>query len=220
MTRYHHGREKLNFQDSTVSDPCSTWSVSSLLKLDENEAYRQLDSFFTHEARRFDLMEVLGIRDEEILERFLDLGFTASTARAIEMAPFAFVAWASSRVTDAECAATVTAVHDSQLSDFPKILAVVQSWLDVQPRPEIWELWVRYLHCRLEQMSPSERAGLHCRLTEQATRIARASGGWLGIGSICRQEQVIIDAIDLVFEGGIPAAPLSTLAESRWTWIG
>lgn len=174
----------------------------------EFDSYRPFDEYFAHQGQLHELGKVLGIRDEELLEDFLHLGFTPRTAPAIEMVPLAFVAWASSSVTDEECAAAVGEVYDSQLREFPKTSAVVQAWLDTQPSPELWNLWVQYIHCRLPSLDQEERIGLQRKLLNQARRVARAAGGWLGLGSICHGEQLVIDAIEDAFSGEAPKVEL------------
>ena len=171
--------------------------------------HERLDRLFTLEGKLAELEEVLGVRDDSVLREFLAQGFTPATAPAIEMVPITFVAWASSSVTDQECAAAVSAVYATQLRESPETFSVVQQWLRTRPKAEIWDLWVRYMSARLEQMSPAQRMGLHRRTMTQCRRVARASGGWFGFGSICYKEQVFIDAIDHVFHGKSPLPLLS-----------
>lgn len=186
-----------------------------LEELDETEAYRRIDAFLAEEAELFELIEVLGIHDEDVLKDFLKLGFTARTAPAIEMIPIAFVAWASGSVTDEECTAAVGAIYDSQLTEFPKTLSVVQTWLDIRPRRELWDLWVKYMHCRIKSRSMEQRSDLRQRLTTQARGVTRASGGWLGIGSICHAEQLVIDAIHDTFDGHHPIVSLEAFSSPQ-----
>jgi hypothetical protein len=167
---------------------------------DEMEAYRLIDEFYVRQKLLRDLAEVLGIRDESILEEFANLGFTPRTAPAIEMLPMAFVAWANNSVTEEECTAAVRLIHDSQLSEFPATWHVVQAWLDVPPSQELWELWVRYLHARFDYLTQSQQIKLCREVLNNARIVARASGGWLGFGSICKSEEMVIDAIEAVFE--------------------
>lgn len=147
-----------------------------------------------------DLAEVLGIRDESILEEFANLGFTSRTAPAIELLPMAFVAWANNSVTEEECTAAVRLIHDSQLSEFPATWPVVQAWLDGQPSQELWELWARYLHARFNYLTKSQQTKLCQEVLNHARIVARASGGWLGFRAICKSEEMVIEAIEAVFE--------------------
>lgn len=170
-----------------------------LNELDKREAYRRIDELFAEQGKLFELMEVIGIHDVDILQRFLALGFTPRTAPAIEMVPIAFVAWANNEVTDDECAAAVSAIYDSQLTEFPETWAVVQTWLDIRPDQEFWDLWKEYMLHRLGSMPNKQHKQLHQQLLNQARHVARASGGWMGIGSICREEQFVIDEISSLF---------------------
>jgi hypothetical protein len=170
-----------------------------LNELDKREAYRRIDELFAEQGKLFELMEVIGIHDVDILQRFLSLGFTPRTAPAIEMVPIAFVAWASDEVTDDECAAAVSAIYNSQLTEFPETWAVVQTWLDIRPDRQLWDLWKEYMLHRLGSMPIEQRKQLHQQLLNHVRHVARASGGWMGIGSICREEQFVIDEINSLF---------------------
>ena len=173
-------------------------------ELDEIDANRRVDEFFRYEAEMCELTAVLGIHDEELLGDFIALGFTPRTAPAIEMLPIVRVAWASGEVTDHESAATVAAIHETELAEFPETWNVVQSWLRICPGDGFRDLWMRYVRCRLPLLTRSQRAGWHERLLIQSRRVAKASGGWLGIGSICPAEQSVIDDVDRAFHSERP----------------
>ena len=151
-----------------------------LQELGEIEAYRRIVEFFSLEEKRFELMEVLGIHNDAVLEEFVRRGFTRRTAPAIEMVPVVFVAWASGEVTDDECAASISAIHDSELAEFPKTWSVVQTWLDVRPSQGLWDLWVNYMRCRLESMSRGSESWIASATEEPSSpcrsRVGRMAG--------------------------------------------
>ncbi|GAB5404563.1 MAG: hypothetical protein Aurels2KO_27940 [Aureliella sp.] len=158
-----------------------------------------MDDPLTKQASVLDYVEVLGIHDDQVIEGFMRLGFSARTAPAIEMVPVLFVAWANGSVSGDECVSAISGIHDAELAEFPETWSVIQDWLDVRPSQELWDLWTRYTWCRLDSLSSSRRAALNERLLSHGRRVARASGGLMGIGSICLDEQVILDAIAKVF---------------------
>ncbi len=190
---------KVRLNEQVSNEYCNSLYSRICTVLDETRNGAQFRNQADIEEQIDQLREVLGLRDVGLAYHFLSQGLDARKAPAIELAPLALVAWASGNVTDAESAATIKAIHDTELFEFPAAWPVIQNWLDIRPNPELWNLWVDYTYYRLGQMTRSQRKALRRRLLGQARTVARASGGWMGIGSICREEQVIIDQIDRVF---------------------
>lgn len=149
------------------------------------------------------LSDALGIQDAAVLKAFLAQGLGPATAPAIDLVPVVFVAWARPQESIGESAATIEAVHEMELRGFPETWHVIQNWLDIRPGQELWDLWVRYMQCRLGSMSVEQRKGLHKRMRRQAYFVAKASGGWVGIGPICKEEQEVLDQIDTIFKHGV-----------------
>lgn len=191
---------KIGMHEHAMNEYCSALfsRVASVLE-GTNKAFGPGNGKAVDEQVRA-LREVLGLSDVGLLFQFLSQGLDAPKAAAIELAPLAFVAWASGSVTDKESAATIKAIHESVLLEFPKTWPVIQSWLDNRPQTDLWNLWVDYTRYRLERMTTAHKREMKRRLLGHARTVARASGGWLGIGSICREEQTVIDQIERVFD--------------------
>ncbi len=170
-----------------------------LTPLDEPTAYRLLDAYFAREAEKQALSDSSGVKNEKVLTALVDLGFTSETLPALQLTPIAFIAWASDTVSDQECRAAVASTYETRLHQFPKALGRFQSWLDIRPDRALWDLWVTFTECQLEQTPQSTRSAMGERLLRQATTVAIASGGFLGLGRVCSAEQAILDVIRNVY---------------------
>lgn len=145
------------------------------------------------------LKDFYELEDSGLIDRLIDAGFTPLSLAALELAPLAFVAWASDEVTNKENEAVVVSVYRSRLSANPLAMSYVQSWLDQRPPTELWELWQDFTCCRLRKFSTPVRQAIGDRLLEQAREVAAASGGFCGFGKICAAEQRVLDAIEALF---------------------
>jgi len=175
------------------------WNPVVSVPLDEPTAYETLDAYFEREADRLELASVAGIDDDDVLDALMAAGFTADTLPALELAPIAFAAWASNVVTDEESQAAIWSMHESRLFEHPGASSIVQTWLDIRPERELWALWVSYTKCRLQNLRPATRRTIGRQLLDQATSVALASGGFLGIGKVCGAEQAVLDGICNVY---------------------
>lgn len=164
-------------------------------ELDELELYHRIDQYFAREAELLKIREVLGITDTGLLDAFLQFGFTASTAPAIEMTPFVFLARAAGTDDHEASAASVKAIHESQLSEFPSTLPVIVAWLERGPKQRLWHLWSCYIRSCLGSMLPSDRVRVQQRITDQALSVARASNSWNGVHQMQAEERQVLDAI-------------------------
>ncbi|MGB7328956.1 MAG: hypothetical protein WBD31_29015 [Rubripirellula sp.] len=174
-------------------------STVSLATLDEPTAYEQLDAYFEREFHRRSLRQAAGIDDGELLDRLVDAGFTSDTVPALQLAPIALIAWASDSVSDEESQAAVWSIYENRLFSHPAAASRVQSWIDVRPDESLWGLWQDYTECRLQSLPSVVRQLVGKQLLQQASDVALASGGFLGVGKICAAEQAILDTIRSVY---------------------
>lgn len=158
--------------------------------------YFRVVRVFARERELEYLAAILGVNDEELLGDLLTRGFTVHTVPAIEMIPLIFAAWGSEDVTADESNAVLAELEQTHLSKFPEAVQLVWKWLRERPDHDLWELWTRYADACMARLSKEEQVAWRQRLKNQVRRIARASGGWLGVGAICEGEKLVIDAID------------------------
>lgn len=139
------------------------------------------------------------IEDRALVERLMRFGFTPESLPALSMAPLAAIAWASGQVTSDEKREVLQAILTSELSGSPEALETFLGWLDSRPQRELLALWVEYTRYRQARLRPAIRQANGQRLAELATRVAFASGGFLGFGKVCEAERLVLRIIDSVF---------------------
>lgn len=169
------------------------------LPLDESTGYQRLDEYLEQEVQRFALAQAAEIDNDELLDALIEAGFTSKNIAALHLAPIALVAWASDAVTDRESQAAVWSIHEHQLFHLPGAASQVQWWLDVRPGLELLDLWEDYTQYRLQRTPDVVRKIVGKRLLHQATSVALASGGFMGMGKICAAEQSILHSIGDVY---------------------
>ena len=148
------------------------------------------------------LSQASGIDDAELLARMLDAGFDPATFPALDLVPFAFVAWASGSVTAEEREFASAAAKVPGEPEHSEVSERFESWLRSPPPAKLFALWQDYAAFRNRERTQAEREAAGEHALELATKIAGASGGILGFGRICEAEQVVLDAIKNVFEIG------------------
>jgi hypothetical protein len=115
-------------------------------------------------------------------------GIGAEGLPSFELAPIAFVAWADGaldaderRESEGAASALGLYLHIDARKPFER-------WMEERPAEallELWEAWARAL-------APEAKAALRGRLERGMERVARASGGFLGIGKVCAAESAVI----------------------------
>ena len=184
----------------TTDSPAKTDSLSlTTAPLDDARAYEILDAHFQRESKRQALGEFSRLDDDELLGELVDAGFSPNTLPAIDFVPLVFAAWASDTVTEEENRVAMTLIYDSRLYEFPAALARVQTWLDVRPDEDLMSLWKRFTRARSKKWTVASRYRFGRKAVDEATAIAKASGGVMGFGSICAAESKIIREIESVY---------------------
>lgn len=163
------------------------------------ETRRQFHQKYLCEQRFEELLRVTGIEDRELIAQLASFGFDERTIPALDLLPLAEIAWASGEVSAKERMVATCCVVESELIGNPSAVEVFQTWLQQRPQEQLHRLWLHFTHQCTENMRPSLRLAVGRRLKHQATQVAEASGGYLGIGSICEAEQQILDLIDEVY---------------------
>jgi len=166
---------------------------------DSIELRRQFRQTTLSEQSFEELQHASQIDDRELITELISFGFDKDTIAALTLLPLAKIAWASGEVTVQERMVATCCVMDSELIGNPAAVAMFQSWLRQRPDDELSRLWWLYTNQCAERMRLGLRIAIGKRLQSQATQIAEASGGCLGIGRICDAEQLILDQISQLY---------------------
>jgi|JI7StandDraft_1071085.scaffolds.fasta_scaffold481539_1 hypothetical protein len=136
------------------------------------------------------------VEDEAVLHRVVGLGVTVETLAAFSVVPLLYVAWGDRVLDPAERDAIVAEAVAAGIETGSAAHDLLQSWLTRSPNPELFEAW-RAFHAELApHLSERERGALKEDILSKAARVARASGGFLGFGSVSAAEQAALRQLE------------------------
>ena len=145
------------------------------------------------------LAKASGISDDGTLDRLLELDVRPEVVSALAIVPLVEVAWADGSLDAKERQAVLTGAEKSGIAPGSPNYELLQSWLDRKPEPKLLTAWTEMIHGVREHMSAQEIESLRTGLIERAQAVARASGGFLGIGSMSAAEQDLIARLESAF---------------------
>jgi hypothetical protein len=136
----------------------------------------------------------------ELAERFLDHGMDVEAVAALGLVPLVMVAWADADVSEKERAAILSAAGQRGLGPGTKSHALLSEWLGRRPSQSVIENWRHFVQHASVDLSPAQREEIRSGVLRLAEDVARAAGGFLGLGSkISQEEQTVLDEIARAF---------------------
>ncbi len=142
------------------------------------------------EARR-SLGREAGLDDESV-DVLFDVGIRAETLPALDWIPLVEVAWSDGDVDGSEKEVLLAATEeDSIVPDHPAH-RLLQSWIEQRPGPALLDAWK--LHVSVAGRTPEQRK----QVLDRVDRVARASGGLLGIGKVSGAESEVLVMLEAV----------------------
>jgi hypothetical protein len=157
-----------------------------LKKMKEKEALQ---------AKRDAFKEIANIENEELLDALIDLDIEPHEIAALNLYPLVRVAWADGEIQTKEREAIIKAAEEGGIEPGSENHDLLENWLSQKPEPElmgVWKTYARELLARLDSVLGNE---LKKRLMTRTTGIAKAAGGFLGIGAISDAEQAALDEL-------------------------
>jgi uncharacterized tellurite resistance protein B-like protein len=152
------------------------------------------------EQARKDLATAYPNLSAELVERFLDDGMDVEAVAALGLIPLVMVAWADGAVSEKERAAILSAAEQRGLGAGTRSHALLSDWLGQRPSAQAIEHWQHFVTTAFRDLSPEEREQLRNGVLRLAEDVARATGGFLGLGSkISTEEQAVLDRIAQAF---------------------
>ena len=167
----------------------------------EAQFYGQLEDELLHNVRlhgeseflRRDLMRRSGIRDSRLIDELVRIGITPESLIAVRLIPLVMIAWSDREVSAEERQSIRVEAAKMGIGETTIPGKVLDAWLHALPPPELAAAWKRYVHLLMVSMSDEMSAVYIDELRQEMKRIARASGGKLGIGKISDEERDVID---------------------------
>ena len=162
----------------------------------ETELLEKLRQRGAVEAERRKLGDALPTADAQILEDLQAVGYNAETVKLLFVVPLLAVAWADGSITPRERSLIL------ELAKADDKQGQLTQWLNQKPPDEFFERSLRVVRSLLAAQSPEERSAAKRNLHSSAVRIAEASGGILGLGSISNAERAAIERVAAEIETG------------------
>lgn len=169
----------------------------------EDDYFRKKDRELVEKMRRAaeqqQSIEQLGaataLKDPELLRELQELGFTPETVGLLPLVPMLQMAWAEGGVTSEERKALVDLARARGIAQGSAADAQLTNWLTTRPGDAVFERAGRLIRALLDSGAPSTSGLTAEALVQQAERIAAASGGIFGIGSISSEEKTLLSQI-------------------------
>jgi hypothetical protein len=146
------------------------------------------------------LAEVSGISNDEVLQKLVDLNVRPEILASLALIPLVEIAWADGDIHEKEKDAVLKAATKSFVSKGSPDFGVLQSWMKHKPDPKLLSAWMVYIKGLCEKLSRDQKASLKNDLIGHATDVAKAAGGFLGLGSkISKAEEEMLARLDSAF---------------------
>jgi hypothetical protein len=154
----------------------------------------------TEEAKA-EIGRASGIRDEAVLDKLVDLGIGAPTLAAMTLVPVVEVAWADGKMDDGERGAILRAAEEEGIARGTPSFALLEDWLRNRPPPRLLSAWRDYVGALCEEMLPQDRRKLKSEVLSRARAVAKAAGGFLGLGSkVSAEEAKVFGILETAFK--------------------
>ncbi len=172
------------------------------------------DSFFAKENAR--LLEKLkkqeaeevrrqafrdaNITSERLIDALIALEIDPAAMAALSIVPLVAVAWADGEIQKKERDAIIKAAEEGGIKPGSANHELLESWLKKKPGQELLSTWKEYAHAVEERLDGVVGDELKVRLMTRTTAIAKAAGGFLGLGAISKAEQAVLDELEHALE--------------------
>ena len=146
--------------------------------LDFLEDQSRLQSLSSREALR----DAARVQDPKVLEMLEKLGVGAAAMTAFSLLPLVRLAWADTKISQNEFAALLKAAEDEGIAYGTPSYRLLSRWLDERPSEQMIQAWTAYAEALTRELDQDSLEKLRQATMERASRIAHASGGFLGLG--------------------------------------
>jgi hypothetical protein len=157
-----------------------------LKKLKEKEAAK---------AKREAFREIANIDNDQLIDALVELEIEPHCVAALSLVPLVEVAWADGEMHGKERGAVLRAAKQSGIEEGSPNYQLLENWLGHKPEAELLEVWKTYARALMDRLDDVIAGELKTRLMTRTTAVAKAAGGFLGIGAISDAEQAMIDQL-------------------------
>jgi hypothetical protein len=166
---------------------------------EDERAIQRLREMREKEATREALGKAAGITNEAVLDRLIALGVRPEIASALAIVPLVEVAWADGSLDAKEREVVLERADKAGIASGSAAHDLLRGWLEQKPEAALLTAWTEMVRGLTARMGPQEAASLRSELVERAQAVARASGGFLGMGSVSAAERDMIARLQAAF---------------------
>jgi hypothetical protein len=145
------------------------------------------------------LAAVSGIRNQKVLQKLVELEVRPETLASLSVIPLVEIAWADGSLSKEEEAAVLKAASGRNIEPGSAEYQLLKEWLDNKPPAKMLSAWIHYVEGLCEKLTQKEKEDLKKQLLGQAQKVAEASGGLLGVGSISGAEKEVLKKMEKAF---------------------
>ena len=181
----------------------NTNGITDDIRKREEEYFRRQDRELIERMRRASaatqerlaLETQTGIHDPEMLEQLQELGFTPGTITLLTLIPVLQVAWAEGGVSTAERAAILALARSRGITAGSEADHQLGTWLEQRPSADTFRKATRLIAAMVDHPGEGFQDVSADDLLKYCDRIAHASGGLFGIGSVSAEERAALEQI-------------------------
>lgn len=144
---------------------------------------------------------VTGIDDAALLQRVVQMGVRPQTMAAFALVPLIHVAWGDLQLDESEKTAILDEAQSMGLTVGSPAFNLLQGWLSRRPQIDLFHAWEDYFRELKRHMTPDDLASTKAKTLDRCRRVAKASGGLLGIGAVSAEEREALAQVEKVFAG-------------------
>jgi len=161
----------------------------------DRQLLERLTREFADKQARDALAAVSGITHEKVLQALVDQKIGPGNLVCLTLVPLVSVAWADGEVQAEEAAAISRAASDSGIDDKSATGELLSSWLRTKPSAELFDAWRLYVTSLKCSLAESEFRHVGENVLTRTEGVAKAAGGFLGLGSTSVSEKKVLDEI-------------------------
>jgi len=151
------------------------------------------------EITKEEIAAATGIRDEQLLDRLISMEINLQTLTALSVIPLVEIAWADGRVEKKERDAVLQAADEAGIPEEGPGHRLLEEWLTTPPDAEMLGCWKDYVAALADTLDAKEYALVRDNLLARARKVAEASGGILGLGSVSEAENKKLSELEAAF---------------------
>ncbi len=167
----------------------------------DRKLIEELRSKKAREQQIDELAAASGIEHRAVLGALLDAGMHSEALVAVGLVPLVEVAWADHAMDASERDAIMQAAREAGVTRGSTAAGLLLAWLDRRPGAELFEAWEGYAGALVAELGESDAAAVREDIMGRARKVAEAAGGFLGLGSVSREERRMLGELAAALGG-------------------